>query len=59
MKFCLLSVLLIDAATAVQWKDSGDVRWAHDCDFYGNDMWSEKMPGEQCGSKCESIGYNY
>ena len=56
MKTCLLVVLIIGTATAVHWQDSGNVRWAFDCDFYGNDMWSEKIPGEQCGPKCESIG---
>ena len=56
MKTFLLFVLIIGTATAVNWQDSGNVRWAFDCDFYGNGMWSEKIPGEQCGPKCESIG---
>jgi hypothetical protein len=30
------------------------VRWAMDCDFYGNDVGHERSSGEECGPKCEA-----
>ena len=58
MKTCLLFVLMIDIATTVIcWTDSGNIRYANDCVFHGNNLRSVKMPHEQCGPKCDSIGY--
>ena len=58
MKFCLHFVwLFVGFATAIQWQDSNDVRYSLDCDFYGNDLRSQRSTGEQCGPLCSSDGY--
>lgn len=41
--------------SAIRWHDAGiDTRWAHDCEFIGNDITSQHSPGNRCGPLCVS-----
>lgn len=56
--FCWITFLLftfVGNVIAIRWNDAGtDTRWAHDCDFVGNDINSQRSSGERCGPLCES-----
>ena len=49
--FITLSMKSVDAQ---EWRDGdgGKVKWQFDCDFPGNDIKNQQIPGEQCGSLC-------
>ena len=32
----------------------GSNNWAYACDFIGNDLTSIRVPGDQCGGKCQA-----
>jgi hypothetical protein len=50
---CLMVV--IDAfAHGFDWHDEGNLQWAQDCDFPGNDLKNIPGPGENCGGDCGS-----
>lgn len=40
---------------AYYWHDVSGNKWAMDCNFPGNDLYSIQMPAEQCGGKCYSV----
>lgn len=43
---------------AIDWQsgDNGQVQWALECDFNGNDIGNTKGRSEQCGSACLARG---
>lgn len=51
--FLFLPLIAI-STQAVDWHEETNLHWAHNCDFYGNDLNSVQVPGEECGGKCAS-----
>ncbi|XP_046438937.1 uncharacterized protein LOC124190356 [Daphnia pulex] len=51
--FVVLSIMF-DPADAQAWKDGdgGKIKWQFDCDFPGNDIGNQRVPGDQCGGLC-------
>jgi hypothetical protein len=45
---------MFDPADAQAWNDGdgGKVKWQFDCDFPGNDIGNQRVPGDQCGGLC-------
>lgn len=46
---------LAPSAAALSWRTSGTTRWAHGCDWTGNDIGSTRVPAAHCGGACERV----
>ena len=49
IKLVLLFLIHKQVDCQINWQPGN---WALACDFYGNDLQSQQMPGEQCGGRC-------
>ena len=54
--YLLTALLMVASAAAINWQsgNDGQVMWAQDCDFYGNDIGSQASRPEDCGGVCLS-----
>jgi len=52
----VVMLLVISATNAFDWQsgNNGQVRWAFNCDFSGNDIRSQSSSGADCGGLCVS-----
>lgn len=55
LAFLFLTMLVV-STRAYDWHDEGNLVWAPDCDFFGNDLSNAQIPGEQCGPRCSTTG---
>ena len=54
--FLVVISINLNFVNAFDWQSgtNGQVRWAHNCDFQGNDIASQGSSGEDCGGLCVS-----
>lgn len=43
------------SAAALSWRTSGATRWAHGCDWAGNDIGSTRVAAARCGGACDRV----
>lgn len=46
---------LATSAAAFSWRTAGTTRWAHGCDWVGNDIGSTRVAGARCNGVCDRV----